>query len=732
MRCLKRHGGGRSSRALARRDEIRAELRSRYPTLTEPLVPFDRSAIVLGQSGESSLFQLPERARLEHCFAIGTTGGGKSKFLEVCIRQDIAAGRGVLVIDPHGEHPDSLYRSVLSWIKARGYLERRQVHLIDPSAASHTVGFNPLARPDTDTDLSVISGVTLEAFSRAWGGEDTSRKPTIERVLTATFAALAELNLSLVEATMLLDRHDRHGLRAHAISTVTDRYTRDELQRLHELSQDDRRRQDFDLEVLGPINRLARFLRPSATASMVGQTAAGLDFREAFDNGHIILCNLSGSGRIYEADADLLGRLITRFAFFHAKRRRNPERPFFIYMDECHRYLSGDLENILAESRKYGLGAILATQWLQQLRKESENMLAAVLNATNVKVVFRVKDPKEAEQLAEMVVPLNLEIPVRSLIKPTVIGYRRIRLANESVSEQRSTTQSHSETWGESEGHTTSLGGSRSTTDTESTGESESESESSGGGTSRSRASGSAAGRSANEDLDLNGTVFGPRVIGRSRGWDASSNSTVSSGTSTSRGRSTTSGRSSGFSRATSESENWSESVSHSTQRSTSVGTSETRGEGLSRGNSEALEAVLADLPSAVHSRDNVRYMAAQLVRNLRTGRALVNYVGVNGMVAALLKVPLVSDQKLSAEAFGRLREEALSRSACAVPAARAAELIAQREQTFLDAQTPTDLPEPTNFRTKAPPLAPEHDRSPPAAAGRRRPRRSPKPKTVE
>ena len=72
-------------------------------------------------------------------------------------------------------------------------------------------------RPDPDTDISVVAGVTLEAFSRAWGGEDTTNKPTIERVLTATFAALAELNLTLVEAPFLLDRRDRYGLRAFAM-----------------------------------------------------------------------------------------------------------------------------------------------------------------------------------------------------------------------------------------------------------------------------------------------------------------------------------------------------------------------------------------------------------------------------------------------------------------------------------------------------------------------------------
>lgn len=733
MRCLPETV---VSRALARREKVRAELRAKYPALlqrAEPLHPIDRSAIVLGRARNGSPFLLPERARLEHCLAIGTTGGGKSKCLEACIRQDIAFGRGVLVVDPHGEHPESLYRSVLSWMKARGYLERRTVHIFDPSSQTHTIGFNPLHRPDPETDLSVIAGVTLEAFSRAWGGEDTASKPTIERVLTATFAALSELGLTLVEAPMLLDRKDEHGLRDHAIATVTDRYTRDELRRLHELSHDERRRHDFDLEVVGPINRLARFLRPAAIRTMVGQTGPGLDMRDALDNGHIILCNLSGSGRVYEQDADLLGRLITRFVFFHAKRRRHPGRPFFVYMDECHRYLSGDLENILAESRKYGLGAILATQWLEQMRKESDNMLAAVLNATNVKMVFRAKDPKEAEQLAEMVIPFDLEMPVRALVKPAVTGHRRTRLSNENVSEQSATTHSQSETVGEGESYTESYGNSRANTDTETSGESRSDSESAGNASSLSSAYGTASGSTTSQDLDPDfGLLEQQNVLGMSCGTSAGNNSSTTTGTTANRARGVTSGRSSGSSRAKSESETWGESHSRSTQRATTNGVSETRGQGRSRGSSEALEPILSNLPSAVHSRDNVCYMAALAVRNLRTGRALVNYVGTTGMVAGLLRVPLVSEHCLPAAEFAALREYAMSRSSCALSLSQATARIAQREQALLEMNARPEVLEPASFRTKAPPLAPEHDRTPPAAAHRGRSRRVAKPKTVK
>src|SRR5439155_22313356 len=136
---------------------------ARYPTPapTAPRLPFDETAIILGRTQEGSRVGLPLRARLEHAHVIGTTGGGKSKFLEHCIRQDIAAGRGVCVVDPHGNHPDSLYRSVLGWLDERGYTDKiskkvRPIHLIDPNASTHITGFDPLALPSSDYDPTVI------------------------------------------------------------------------------------------------------------------------------------------------------------------------------------------------------------------------------------------------------------------------------------------------------------------------------------------------------------------------------------------------------------------------------------------------------------------------------------------------------------------------------------------------------------------------------------------------
>src|SRR5688500_6675565 len=116
------------------RSVIRAELALRFPKLAarrkpKDQPPADTRAISLGRNQAGEAVLLSERPRLEHAHVIGTTGGGKTNFLEHMIRQDISDGRGVCVVDPHGNHPDSLYRSLLGWLHAKGFTATRIIHL---------------------------------------------------------------------------------------------------------------------------------------------------------------------------------------------------------------------------------------------------------------------------------------------------------------------------------------------------------------------------------------------------------------------------------------------------------------------------------------------------------------------------------------------------------------------------------------------------------------------------
>jgi Type IV secretion-system coupling protein DNA-binding domain len=295
--------GGLAANVAALVERKHAQLVARHPALAAPVphaelpVPtdFDAMALVLGRDDAGAPIVLPERPRLEHMHVIGATGSGKTNLLEHMIRQDVIHGRGVCVVDPHGNHPDSLYRSLLSWLDRKGFTKSRVIHLIDPNAGSHAVGFNPLGRPDADTSYSVIAEAMFEAFSRMWGDEDGNTKPTIQRVLTATFTALSEQGLTLAEARLLFDPDDTHGIRALVLRKLRDSYAHDEIDWLHHIGEERTGRRDFRAEVVGPINRIAKLVRNEAVRAIVGQTERVLDLRDAMDENHVILANLSGA-----------------------------------------------------------------------------------------------------------------------------------------------------------------------------------------------------------------------------------------------------------------------------------------------------------------------------------------------------------------------------------------------------------------------------------------------------
>ncbi|MCC6947013.1 MAG: type IV secretion system DNA-binding domain-containing protein [Bradyrhizobiaceae bacterium] len=669
-----------ASSKLVRRETIRSALPERFPLLkTPPARPCcDPRVTVFGLSEQDAPVTMPERPRFEHTHVIGTTGGGKTNFLEHLIRQDIKKGDGVCVIDPHGSHPDSLYRSLITWLNATGYLAKRRVHLVDPNFRGGTTGFNPLALPGEETSVSVVAGVALEAIERVWGDEDTHAKPTIRRLLKATFAALAELRLTLSEAELLFDQADSRGVRALALKKLRDRYAYTVLADLDLLARTDRGGLRFRDEVVGPFNRLAEFLSAPAIRRIVGQREHSLDLRTCLDEGHIVLVNLSGGDAVHDADTELLGRLLTRFLFFHAKRRKTA-KPFWFFLDECQRYFSGDIPSLLAEARKFGLGVICSHQWQSQLGDADSQTLAAVHNATNLKAAFRIKHPREAKEIAEAVMPLDLEMPIKTLIKPTVVGNARTLFQSWSEAEHRATSTSRSRSYASSE--------------------SESETDSSSDGLATGEGSASMSGQSS-------GQTFGTGELwpGMGDGWFVTPTMTT-----------TTVGNSAGTSTAAARSNSRVKSRSTSKARSRSVGrtsgevesSGEMHGTSVTKGYSEGLEPVYENLPSAVHSYENSLYFAAQALRTLGAGQAFLHFVDANGMKTARVTVPRVRQVVVPDAAYDVLRGRILAASPFGLPTEQADRLMHERE-TALFAEcakivaSETDGEHPGEFRVPA------------------------------
>jgi hypothetical protein len=392
--------------------------------------------------------------------------------------------------------------------------------------------------------------------------------------------------------------------------------------------------------------------------------------------------------------------------FFHAVRRQHPERPFFFYLDECQLYLSGDVSRLLSESRKYGVGCILSHQFLAQFELAGLDVLEAVKNTTNLKVVLRIKNPEEAAELADMVLRYDLEMPVHALIKPTVVGHRMVKLKSEGVSEQHAVSEMHTDTEGRS--YTESASWSDSTAETvgEAMSSAEGEAATSATGASNASTSGSGEATGITNTLTVDTNIFGiPTILGIAEGRSAQSNRAEMSGSNSSQGRSSSTSRSHSLSQAKTASSSTSESVAYTTSSSRSVGNAHTKGEALSQGVQEAFEPIYENRPSAVHGLENIRYMAATVLRNLTAGRAAISFVDAAGMKTAALTVANVDNYALPPAEFDALRTRVLDASPSATRLDTATANVAAREQALIaeagKAVTYCEPPTPAGYRVK-------------------------------
>ena len=106
-------------------------------------------------------FGIKQADRLFHAYVIGKTGTGKTTLLETIALQDMVRGRGVAVIDPHGDLAERLVAQVPPW------RERDLVYLNAPDL-SQPYGYNPLRRVRADRIPIAASGL-MEAFKKLWG-----------------------------------------------------------------------------------------------------------------------------------------------------------------------------------------------------------------------------------------------------------------------------------------------------------------------------------------------------------------------------------------------------------------------------------------------------------------------------------------------------------------------------------------------------------------------------------
>lgn len=323
--------------------------------------------------GGESPFGLSRGDRRHHLYLIGKTGTGKSTLLRNLIIQDLEAGEGVGIIDPHGDLAEELLDFVPSW---------RTDHVVyfNPADQEYPIAFNLLCNVAPEKRHLVASGLvgTLKSIWRdSWG-------PRLEYILYAACAALLECdNVTILGIQrMLVD----NGYRSWVVRQVTDPVVRAFW--VNEFGRYDHR---FLQEAIAPIqNKVGQLLMAPPIRNIFGQVKSKLDVRFMMDQQRIFIANLS-KGQLGEEKASLIGSLlVTQFQLAAMERADVPEpsrRDFYLHIDEFHNFSTDSFAAILSEARKYRLCLTLSHQYLDQLR---EGLREAVFGNVGSVVAFRV------------------------------------------------------------------------------------------------------------------------------------------------------------------------------------------------------------------------------------------------------------------------------------------------------------------------------------------------------
>ena len=358
----------------------------RHGRKTRPVASVaNREGIVLGQNvhdGKTVEVRLSPDQRSRHMYAIGASGTGKSTLLLNLIRQDLENGDGLAVLDPHGDLIDRILGLI-----PESRLD--DVVLIDPADAEFPIGFNILSAGSELEQTLLASDLvgTFQRLSMSWGDQMTS---VLGNAILAFLendrpGTLVDLRKFLVEP----------AFRKEILQTVRD----PEVAYFWE--------REFTLlrgKPQAPIlTRLDTFLRPKPIRYMVAQSNSRLDIRRTMDEGKVILCRLS-HGAIGEENAYLLGTLLVSKLHQVAMSRQDvaeeQRRPFYLYIDEFHHFVTESMASILSGARKYRLGLVLAHQDLRQLQSRSADVTASVIANPCTRVCFRVGD-EDARLLAK-------------------------------------------------------------------------------------------------------------------------------------------------------------------------------------------------------------------------------------------------------------------------------------------------------------------------------------------
>ncbi len=338
------------------------------------------SGMYLGKStfrGLSKPVYISREDRMRHTYIIGKTGTGKSEFLKQMIMQDIRAGEGLAVIDPHGD----LIEDVMQMIPPQ---RAEDVILFDPSDVERPMGFNMLEAQTEDQKHFVVNSIIGLMYKLFDPNKTGIIGPRFEHaVRNAMLTVMYEPGSTFIEVVRsLTDPSYVQELLPKVEDPIIRRYWTDQIAQTSDFHKS---------EVLDYIvSKFGRFVTNRMIRNIIGQSDSAFNFRKVMDEGKILLVNLS-KGKIGEENASFLGLVLVPKILVAAMSRQDmpqdQRKDFYLYVDEFQNFATPDFAQILSEARKYRLSLIVANQFIGQMEEEVKN---AVFGNVGTIASFRV------------------------------------------------------------------------------------------------------------------------------------------------------------------------------------------------------------------------------------------------------------------------------------------------------------------------------------------------------
>jgi len=349
--------------------------------------------VILGKSvyrGEDKLIRMRDRDRDRHFYIIGQTGTGKTNFIKSLIQQDIRNGKGVAVIDPHGEFAES----VLSYIPPERI---EDVIYFNPADAERPLGFNMLEfDPDFPESKTFVANEMLDIFEKLYNLKAQGHGgPIFEQYMRNSILLIMEdpdSGSTLVEIPRVLaDSNFRKHKLARCQNIIVKNFWEKEAEKAGG---------DAALANMVPYitSKMNIFISNDLVRPIISQQKSSFNMKDIMNNGNILIANLS-KGRLGDINSNLLGMVLVGklliSAFSRVDMPEDQRRDFYLYIDEFQNFATKTMGSILAEARKYKLNMIFAHQYIGQVEEDIRN---AVFGNVGSMMSFRV-GPEDAKYL---------------------------------------------------------------------------------------------------------------------------------------------------------------------------------------------------------------------------------------------------------------------------------------------------------------------------------------------